>query len=955
MYKNPMQTGVRLYTKTVILTAILAVALLVSGLMPLVSYGAEDGPEKVRVGYYENEVFQEGASKDAVKKGYAYEYYRKISEYTGWEYEYVYGEFGDLYQMLIDGKIDLLAGLARKEDREKLIGYPEAAMGDETYSLVKHDFDDDVTSDPKTLKGKKIGILDSAMVDVLEKYLKSSGVTADLKKYNGYEKLYKDFDEDKIDVLAAEGDGAYGRSHASVLGIFGHSEYYLCVNKKRQDLLRELDQAQTELYIDERNYIQSLRSKYYSTSMSSRGFSPIEKEWLENNKSITVGFLKDYLPYSDDDNNGDVTGIVKDIVPRIMRDLHLDDMKISFKGFDSYSEMTKAVADGKIDVAFPVGGGLFYSEENGMYQSNPVVSSAMQLIFQGDYSENTTAKFAVNENNMMQYYYIKTNFPESETVMYGSIDECLKAVKNGEATCTTLNGLRANGVLKNSDYSGLSMQQMSHGDTRCFGVRIGNEGLLKVLNHGINIVGEDYAMSLSYKYTEGLYKYTLTDMLRDNMGIFIGLIALIAAMIIFFLVRESMQTKAQVKEKENARLTLEQKNRELAENKEALTKALEAAESANRAKTSFLNSMSHDIRTPMNAIVGFTKLAEKNVEDSEAVSDYLDKISVSSAHLLSLINDVLDMSRIESGKVTIEEENMSLTELIDGLTMIVRESAGEKNQKLTVEMDITHKNVMADKLRLSQVLLNILSNAVKYTPEGGEINLTLTERPGAEDELADYEFKIKDNGIGMSDEFRDTIFEAFTREQTSTVSGIQGTGLGMAITKNIVDLMGGTISVESSVGKGSEFTVDLSLKTVEAGAEEKVESEDVDFTGKTVLLAEDNELNQQIAVAILEDVGLTVDIAGDGTVAVAKMEEAPAGTFDVILMDIQMPKMDGYEAARKIRALDDPAKAGIPIIAVTANAFEEDRQSALDAGMNGHLAKPYDIPKMMKALKEILG
>ena len=313
------------------------------------------------------------------------------------------------------------------------------------------------------------------------------------------------------------------------------------------------------------------------------------------------------------------------------------------------------------------------------------------------------------------------------------------------------------------------------------------------------------------------------------------------------------------------------------------------------------------------------------------------------------------MSRIESGKVTIEEENMSLTELIDGLTMIVRESAGEKNQKFTVEMDITHKNVMADKLRLSQVLLNILSNSVKYTPEGGEINLILTESPGAEDELADYEFKIKDNGIGMSDEFRDTIFEAFTREQTSTVSGIQGTGLGMAITKNIVDLMGGTISVESSLGKGSEFTVDLSLKTVKAGAEEKVESEDVDFTGNTVLLAEDNELNQQIAVAILEDVGLTVDIAEDGTVAVARMEEAPAGTFDVILMDIQMPKMDGYEAARRIRALDDPAKAGVPIIAVTANAFEEDRQSALDAGMNGHLAKPYDIPKMMKALKEILG
>ena len=525
----------------------------------------------------------------------------------------------------------------------------------------------------------------------------------------------------------------------------------------------------------------------------------------------------------------------------------------------------------------------------------------------------------------------------------------------------------------------------------------------------------------------------------------------------------------------------------------ALADALVAAEHANKAKTTFLNNMSHDIRTPMNAIVGFTTLALSHIDNKELVQDYLGKISVSNQHLLSLINDVLDMSRIESGKMTLEESEIHLPDLIHDLRTIIHANIAAKQLELFFDtQDVVNEDIIADKLRLSQIFLNILSNAIKFTPNGGKISFFVIEKPSPIPEHALFEFRVKDTGIGMSKEFQKTIFDAFTREKTSTVSGIQGTGLGMAITKSIVDMMGGTISVNSEEGKGTEFIVTLScrlnknyvhndvipelqglrvlvvdddtdtclsicsmLRTIgmrpdwtsqgkeavirtkeamkqaeafsayiidwqmpdingveivrrvrnvigdhapiiivtaydwtdvekearEAGVtafcpkpiflselrkvlsdsfrngleDEEPEAKAVDFTGKKVLLAEDNEMNQMIAKAILTEFGLEIEIANNGEEAVKMMEEAPAGTYSIILMDIQMPVMDGYEAARLVRVLDDPLKANIPIVAVTANAFEEDRKLALEAGMNGHLAKPYDIPKMMETLTQLLG
>ena len=586
-----------------------------------------------------------------------------------------------------------------------------------------------------------------------------------------------------------------------------------------------------------------------------------------------------------------------------------------------------------------------------------------------------------------------------------------------------------------------------------------------------------------YAYTDE--KIIFRESLLLLLTVLVGYILLV--MILQLLRRRSAQEmELQKKEQERKYQTqLEEQNRKL-------EIALQHEGAANRAKREFLFNMSHDIRTPMNAIIGFTSLAATHIDNREQVLDYLKKISTSSQHLLSLINDVLDMSRIESGKVKIEEKAVHLPDLVHDVRSIIQPNVSAKRLSLFIDtMDVENEDIITDPLRLNQILLNILSNAIKFTPTGGMISIRIAEKNGAPAGRACYEFRIKDNGIGMSEEFQKHIFEEFTREENSTVSGIQGTGLGMSITKNIVDLMGGTIAIESAPGKGSEFIVDLcfalsgqkvepkqipqleglralvadddtdtclSVSTMlskigmrpewtisgkeavirtryaleqgdefnvyiidwlipdmngievvrqirkvigkscpiiiltaydwadveeearaagvtafcekplflselrrvlaepfgAAPAHEPSQPNAADLKGKKLLLVEDNALNRELAQEILKEAGFAVDTAEDGEIAVQKMRQAAPGQYDLILMDIQMPRMDGYEATRQIRALPDAAKAGIPIFAMTANAFEEDRQNALQAGMDGHIAKPLDIPHLLHVLAEVL-
>ena len=456
--------------------------------------------------------------------------------------------------------------------------------------------------------------------------------------------------------------------------------------------------------------------------------------------------------------------------------------------------------------------------------------------------------------------------------------------------------------------------------------------------------GQDYYL---YAYVPARQVYTLTVM---NLVITLVMYILILALVQVFRWNSARDFFIQQEHSEQEyRKSLEQKN-------VALQLAVQRETKANLAKREFLFNMSHDIRTPMNAIIGFTALAQTHIDDRGQVEDYLKKISVSSQHLLSLINDVLDMSRIESGKVTLEAKPVHLPELVHELRDIVQAVVSEKDLSLTLDtVGVENEDVIADPLRLEQILINVLANAVKFTPDGGQIGLWIVQKDTAPAGYADFEFHIKDNGIGMSEEFQKHIFEQFARERTSTVSKIQGTGLGMAITKSLVDMMGGGITVKSEQGKGSEFTISLRFPIGEAKTEQTPPAAKASaFTGKKLLVVEDNELNLEIASTLLKEAGFEVDTAENGKVAVEKVEAASADRYDLILMDIQMPEMDGYEATRRIRALPDAEKAALPIVAMTANAFEDDRKNALRAGMNGHIAKPLDIQKLFQILSELL-
>lgn len=462
--------------------------------------------------------------------------------------------------------------------------------------------------------------------------------------------------------------------------------------------------------------------------------------------------------------------------------------------------------------------------------------------------------------------------------------------------------------------------------------------------YGIYSHGRDYYL---YAYVPARQVYTLTVM---NLVITLVMYILILALVQVFRWNSAKDFFMQQEHSEQEyRKSLEQKN-------VALQLAVQRETKANLAKREFLFNMSHDIRTPMNAIIGFTALAQTHIDDRGQVEDYLKKISVSSQHLLSLINDVLDMSRIESGKVTLEAKPVHLPELVHELRDIVQAVVSEKDLSLTLDtVGVENEDVIADPLRLEQILINVLANAVKFTPDGGQISLWIVQKDTAPAGYADFEFHIKDNGIGMSEEFQKHIFEQFARERTSTVSKIQGTGLGMAITKSLVDMMGGRITVKSEQGKGSEFTISLRFPIGEAKTEQTPPAAKASaFTGKKLLVVEDNELNLEIASTLLKEAGFEVDTAENGKVAVEKVEAASADRYDLILMDIQMPEMDGYEATRRIRALPDTKKAALPIVAMTANAFEDDRKNALRAGMNGHIAKPLDIQKLFQVLSELL-
>ena len=520
---------------------------------------------------------------------------------------------------------------------------------------------------------------------------------------------------------------------------------------------------------------------------------------------------------------------------------------------------------------------------------------------------------------------------------------------------------------------------------------IGARNMYKALAEGSYLGGKDFAKvkqelddkgiaTANVMFKDKEYFYCLNTLKDYNMTVMLMLPAEFVAVSTMSMLQSSLMVQVVftvillclsalalisfVRAQRNSeRIKLErQTNQQLNKLRMAAEDALHVAESANKAKSTFLSNMSHDIRTPMNAIIGFTTLALSSITEQEKVKDYLGKILSSSNHLLSLINDILDMSRIESGKVVLEEQETNLAVLADELEHLLSEQAKAQGLELKVDYSkLRDRDVFCDKTRLNQVLLNLLSNAVKFTPAGGHVSFTLTQLEQLSPGKGVYEIRVKDDGIGMTAEFAKRVFEPFERERTSTVSKIQGTGLGMAIAKNIIDMMGGTIDLHTKKGEGTEFVLRLELvlqtqpKPVEAKQQELLpEASSEYFAGKRLLLVEDNELNREIACMILCKYGFELETAENGQEAVEMVAAAAPGYYDLVLMDIQMPIMDGHEATRRIRALENPELAKVPIVAMTANAFDEDRRAAKDCGMNGFISKPINMQEVIQALRDNL-
>ncbi|MCR5446787.1 MAG: response regulator [Schwartzia sp.] len=630
---------------------------------------------------------------------------------------------------------------------------------------------------------------------------------------------------------------------------------------------------------------------------------------------------------------------------------------MTYSGYDSYDDMLMDLGDDYIDVAFPVGGGLFFTEERGIFQSNPVLPINPNLVFADENASQNPKSFSANKNNLMQYYFIKTNYPDAEIYFYSSIDECLTAVVDGTVDCTTVNGIRVNDLIKNRQFRGLSIKPLSALDSRCFGVTIGNEGLLKLLNRGVNVIGRDQIDPLAYKYLEGLYKRSMYDMLMDNMWLAGLALAAISLLIIAFFARESRNAKQRMKEKEEAGKVLEAKNRELDENKQALIasnkKLAEAAQkeqAANVAKSQFLSNMSHEIRTPINAIMGMNEMICREA-GAPNIREYAENIRTASSSLLGIINDILDFSKIEAGKIEIIPVEYEISSLLNDLVNMVKTRADKKGLALHVKASSELPTLLyGDEIRLKQVITNILTNAVKYTEEGS-VTLSISFEK-TDDKTIRLKVSVEDTGIGIKSEDLKKLYNPFERIEEKRNRTIEGTGLGMNITKRLLELMDSHLEVESVYGKGSKFSFTVTQPVIDwtpigdfenafrrAVVRQKVYKERFTAPNAKVLVVDDTAMNITVIKGLLKTTQVQLSDANSGREALALTDTTQ---FDIIFLDHRMPDMEGVETLEAIRAQTNWKNKETPVICLTANAISGAREWYLARGFTDYITKPVD-------------
>ena len=912
----------------------------------------EKQPQTIRVGSFEDTFNYVG--KNGVRQGYGYELMQALAGYTGWKFEYVKCDWSNCFDKLENGEIDIMGDISYTDERAQKMLFPEEPMGEEKYILYADLSNLDIgTYDFKFMDGKRVGVLmDTEPEIMLTEWENKNGIHTEHVNVNNDDDVEKKLANHEIDCFVSLEESLWSEQGISSVTTIGKSGIYFAINKERSDIKTELDYAMRQLEQDSPFFKADLYKKYFTLAYN-QSLTGEEKSWLEEHGSIRIGFLNnDPAIFSMDEETGKLNGMLAEYISYAKDCLGNQRLKFGIQEYDDYNEMLRALQDHEIDMIFYVGRNPDLAEKKGYTLTNTAWTYSLMAVTDEKYfNENEAYSVAVVKEHEALKQHIAFSYPHWKLIDCDSLADATDMVLHQKADCFLMGTSQALKYDNNRDFKSIPLTKTMEA---CFAVRGGEGTLLSILNKTLKTMPSDMLTSTLAIYDSTADKVTFYDFVKDNMLAFFataGFFGLSIIAIILVFLRKARKAEAAAKLAANDTQKLNDK----------LEIALKKAEDASLAKTRFLNNMSHDIRTPMNVILGYAQLMEDELKgkDMPETSEHLEKLKQSGNLLLSIINNVLDMAKIESGKMEINENYGRLGAIRQSLFEIFEDEAKKKNLALHYTINVEHEHILTDTTKVKEIFVNILGNAIKYTPPGGSVIMSVEELPCNEPGYIIVRNRVSDTGIGMSEDFLTEIFEAFTREQNTTKSKIAGTGLGMSIVKKYVDLLGGTIEVESELGKGSTFTVTLKHKIADESYYVKKHLEESGISreilkDRSILLVEDNDLNAEIAAVILERAGLKVERVEDGLQCISRITEMPAGTYDIILMDIQMPKMDGYKATQTIRNLSDQEKACIPIIAMTANAFEEDKRAAIAAGMNGHIAKPIQVDKLLSILAEMI-
>lgn len=886
-------------TLTIVLTALTVL----SAVLPTPAFAADSDQQvkTVRVGWLvNNKGFQEGTPGERLS-GWGYEYLQTLSYYTkGWQYEYVSGTFSELMDMLEAGEIDLMPNISYSAEREQKLLFSSNPEGTERYYIyARPDRDDLAKGDPQALQGLTIGCNAGVMQTIVgQQWLADEGVTCTYKEIDTGSALFEALADGEVDAVIM--NDTISSPDASPMFYVGSSDYYFAVPKSRPDLMNDINAAMTAIARDNPRYNEEVKSSYSTQNSGSSSLTGPETTWLkENGNTITIGYLKNQLPYCTQNDDGEMEGSLASLATT----LH-DKFGITVKtiALSSNKQMIKALSNGTIDVALPLFRDYWLAEQTGVIQSNSMGTVSLTAIHSGKNLNSDLKNIACTKSTIVNRFELESLFPNATVTEYSNDGEVLKALNEGKARCIIVPSTRLETLRDIYDIEDFETQELTNTAQLSCLISRGKPELLGIINKGIVNAGESLSANSYFPTSYSAQESDAFRLLYRNRIVIAAVVICILLTGIVILVWSLYRAQEE----------------------------RQKADAANAAKTAFLTRMSHDIRTPLNGILGLIEIEELREGDMQVARESRAKARVAANHLLSLINDILEMGRIEERKVTLEHESFNLKELCDNALVLC-------------------------KLRASDRGITMLDTSIKYNKHGGTVTFSSTIKP-VDDEHAVFCFSVSDTGIGMTPELLTHIYEPFAQEGDDARSKFQGTGIGMSIVKSLIDMMGGTIEISSEVDAGSTFNVQIPLdidKNPQAKERESKQAYSCSLAGMNVLLAEDNELNAEIAQALLESEGIVVMRAADGNKAVDLYVSRPAGSFDAILMDIMMPGMDGYEATRAIRLSEKADAADIPIIALTANAFNEDAKAAHDAGMNAHLPKPLDFNKLKNILARI--